>query len=270
MKPIRTFVLCFLVLSLIQCASSKQSNLEKASFALDKGNYNDAIEAAEAVLTSDPNNAVAARILGSAYMGRGGFDFLDLAEVIIDLDGNSTSNFSAIAAALPEDGDLDDLRLAITSIEALDGADTTDITNEDLADAVFDLGIMQIIEHFAVGVYSANFYTNLDASEIAEAAAETAQNDLIDFDNRIIGSGVSNDQAFIAEIRQTYCILESISASEGFTLAEYQALVACQLDDDPDTVDTTAFTADIANCAALNPGDQTAAIQACYDENTAL
>ena len=129
---------------------------------------------------------------------------------------------------------------------------------------------MQIIQHFAVGVYGATFHTTLDASQITDNQSATAEDALIDFDNRLIASGVSATESFLDEVRQTFCILEPISAGEGFTTAEFQALVACQLSDTPAAVDTTAFTGAIANCAALNPGSQTTAVQNCYSADTEL
>lgn len=252
------------------CASSTTSHLEKAQFELDNGNYNAAISQATQALQNEPSNARAARLLASAYFGRSGMDYLDLAEAIIDLGTDDQSNFQVIANALPDTADLDDLRSAIETIESITGYDAATIADETLADAVFDLGIMQIIEHFALGVYGSDYFSTLDVTNITQTQSTTAQADLISFDNRLIASGVDSTESFLADIRQTFCILEPISAGEGFTLAEYQALVACQLSDNPDAFDTTALTADIANCGALNPDSQNATVTACFDTDTAL
>lgn len=266
-KIITHLSLLFVLIGILACASSKNAHLEEAQFELDKNNYNKVISEASQVLAKNPGNIAASRILASAYFGRSGLDFFDLAEIILDLQDSSEDNFKLMADAMPASADLSDLRSAITTLEALTGVDEATITNESLADAVFDLGMMQAIASYALGVYGSNFHTSLDISGIESAAAETALADLISFDNRLIASGTAADSSFIREVRQTFCILEPISAGEGFTLAEYQALVGCQLSDDPDAFDTTAFTADIANCAALNPAN---IVGDCLSTDTSL
>lgn len=270
----RSFLLSVFSLVLVgffaSCASDRVDNLESARFALDSGDFEEAIDLATDALVGDPDNVEAARILSSAYFGRSGIDFLDLAQVILDLDTASGDNFRVVAGALPADGDLDDLRLAITTIEALDGVDDADIADDELADAVFDLSMMQMIEHYAIGVYQSGFHTSLDVTDVTDAGSSTALDDLIAFDSRAVGSGVASDEDFLSAVRQTFCILEPISAGEGFTTAEYQSLVGCQLSSSPATFDTAALTADIANCAVLDPGSQSADVDACYDADTSL
>lgn len=252
------------------CASDRVDNLESARFALDNGDFNEAIDRATDALADDPDNIEATRILSSAYFGRSGIGFLDLAEVLLDLDSSGTDNFRVVADALPDDGDLDDLRLAITTIEALDGVDDAEIADEELADAVFDVSMMQMIEHYAVGVYESGFHTTLDVTDITDTGSDTVVDDLVEFDSRAVGSGIASDEEFLSAVRQTFCMLEPISAGEGFTTAEYQALVGCQLSDAPEDFDTAALTADIANCGDLDPGSQSAEVEACYDADTSL
>lgn len=268
--PLYPICLLILIGLTASCASDRIDSLESARFALDAGDFGTAIEKATDALADDPDNVEAARILSSAYFGRSGIDFLDLAEVILDLDTSSDDNFRTVGNALPSDGDLDDLRLAITTIEALDGVDDADIADEELADAVFDISMMQMVEHYAIGVYQSGFHTSLDVTDITDAGADIVVDDLIAFDSRAVGSGVASDKDFLSAVRQTFCILEPISAGEGFTTAEYQALVGCQLSDSPATFDTAALTADIANCAALDPNGQGADVEACYDADTSL
>jgi hypothetical protein len=257
------------------CASSFSSGLEDARFELDQGNYAAAISAAGDALAAQPGNVEATRILASAYFGRSGLDFLDLASGTIDLNNSSDPNFAQIADALPNPNtttvDLDDVRSAIVALEGLTGIDDALITDEGLADAAFDLALMQSIEHFVLGVYRSDYYdgndnTVVDVTGVTDADRAIVQADLVAFDNRLIGSGVEATESFIGEIRQTFCILEPISAGEGFTLAEFQALVACELSTDSAAVDTTIFTADIANCAVLDPNDA----DPCLDTDTSL
>lgn len=267
---LKLVLVALISLSVINCATDFQSNLETAKFELDKGNYTSAINAGVSAVAADPTSIEAIRILASAYFARSGLDFFDLAEGLVDLENSTETNFKAVANILPSSANLDDLRSAITTLETLGGVDRASISDEDLADAVFDLGIMQAVEHFAIGVYNSNYFSTLDVSQLDSDDSAIVLNDLIDFDGRLIASGVddtSSSGQFISEIRQTYCILEPLSAGDGFTLSEYRALVACQLSDSPSTLDTTAIDAGIANCAALDPSNAT---QACLDGDTSL
>lgn len=264
--------LCFVAMAFVlsHCATDLESNIECARFALDQSDFSSAITCGTAALQAEPQNATAARLLANAYLGRSGIDYLDLAEGLTDLADSTDSNFQSIANVLPSDGDLSDLRSAITTLESLDDIDDTSFTSDDFADAAFDLAIMQMIEHFAIGVYQSDFFTTLDVTQIDDDDAASVLDDLVDFDNRMIASGVDEAESFISEVRQTFCILEPLSAGAGFTTSEYRALVGCQLSDDPDTFDTTAVDAGIANCAALLPTNQGAAVEACYDTDTSL
>lgn len=234
------------------CATTELSKLEGARFALDKTNYTEAITKATAALAADPTNIEAARVLASAYLGRSGIDFLDLAEGVVDLANTNNNNFQDIAAVLPSTATLSDLRSAITTLESLTGIDAASITDEGLADAAFDLAIMQIVEQFALGIYGADYFGTLDTSGITDAQAATAQDDMIAWDNRLIASGLSSTEDFIIEIRRSYCVLERQSASDGFTADEYRQMVECQLSSSPpgacSTYDpTTAATTTCAN-----------------------
>lgn len=270
MKLTRFFLIILFAFLVSSCASSVNSNLEDARFSLDNSDFDAAITSASAVLADDPDNIEASRILASAYFGRSGLDFFDLAEVLLNLQDATDPNFSVVAGALPTDANMDDLRLAIETLEALTGVDDDPISDEALQDVVFDLAIMQAVEHFALGVYGADYFNDLNPALLVSNDASFAQDDLIDFDNRLIASGVESDNEFINQIRQTFCILEPISAGSGFTLGEFQALVGCELTDDSAAFDTTVFSADIANCAALATENQGADVQTCYEENTSL
>lgn len=259
-----------LVIMQTSCAPAEQGNLEEARFCLDDGDYECAISDATAALAADSTNVEAARILASAYFGRSGLDFLDLASGMLDLEDDTDANFASIADVLPVGGDLADLRLAIETLEALAGVDGADLTaDEQLADAVFDLSLMQMIEHFAVGVYQSGFKDDaFDVDGITSDDAAVVQDDLIDFDNRMLATGIESDTSFLSEVRQTFCILEPLSAGEGFTVTEYRAFVGCQLE--TDTFDPSTVDAGIANCDVINPDSQGADVVACFDENTSL
>jgi len=273
---LNNIILCLVMIGLYGCASTEMGSLEAAKFALDKGEYTEAITEATEALNANPANYEAARVLASAYFARSGFDYFDIAEGVMDLQNSDTPNFQQVADVFPATADLGDLRSAIEVLEGLAGIGAASLEDtEELADAAFDLGLMEIVEHFALGVYGADYFddndvTEADVTDITEAYASHVQTDLVDFDNRLIAAGVANDEDWLEEIRQTFCILEPISAGEGFTLAEYQAFVGCQLSSTPDTFDTASITADIANCDAVNPEGQGDAVEACYLVNTSL
>lgn len=252
---------------LVNCASDYQFNLESAKFALDKRNYTEAINYATKALNANPGDPVAARLLANAYLGRSSIDYLDLVQGLLDLSDSTDTNFQSIANVLPSSATMADLRSAIEALETVTGVDSSTITSEDVKDVAFDLGIMQMIEHFAIGVYSSDFFGTFDVSQITDADAANVLDDLVDFDNRLIASGVDSTESFISEVRQTYCLLEGLSAGSGFTTSEYRALVACQLSSDASAVDTTAIDAGIANCAALDPAN---ASSTCLSSDTSL
>lgn len=248
----------------VSCASTENSNFEQAKFSLDAGDFDAAITAGLAALAEDPDNILAARVLASAYLGRSGIDYLDLAEGITDLQNSTVSNLQQIGALLPATATMADVRSAIETLEAFTGIDETTITDEDVQDAAFDLGLMMTIEHFAIGWYESS--EGDDVTGISDDEKSDVQSDLVSFDNLLIAAGLDSGESFLTEIRQTFCILEPISADSGFTTAEYQDFVACQLADDASTVTTTT----VANCDAINPDNQTDDVEACYDEDTSL
>lgn len=265
-----TLALLFFALILNNCASSSRSNIEAAKFDLDNERYDAAIEEATNALASDSQNIEASRILASAYFGRGGFDFLTIAETVLDLDSDTATNFAAMAGAFPTTATMADVRSAITTVEGLDDVDAATLPNDGYKSAVFDLGFMEAIEIFALGVFESGYKTGtFDVTGITDADRAIVQADLVNFDNRLIASGVASDESFLSQVRQVFCILEPLSGTDGFTVAEYRALVGCQLQ--PTTFDPSAVTAGaVATCAALDPSNQSAAVQACYNEDTSL
>ena len=269
-QQLKVIVLGVCALVFVNCASDFQSNLEKARFSLDRGEYTDAINYATSALAANPGDIVTTRLLADAYLGRSGVDFFDVLEGLVDLQNSTDTNFQAIADVLPDSISESDLRSAITTLEGLTGIDDATITNDALADAGFDLAILQVIEHFALGVYGSDFFGTFDPTDITSAQASAVQDDLIDFDDRLIAVGVDATEDYLDEIRQTYCVLEPLSAGTGFTVTEYQALVGCQLSSDPATFSTVTIDAGIANCAVLDPSSQSTAVQDCYGADTEL
>ncbi|MBX7148536.1 hypothetical protein K1X76_05575 [bacterium] len=266
----KTTALLFLIFC-SSCATNIASNLECARSEINNSNFDEAITCAQNVLEDDPGHIEATSLLASAYAGRSGIDFTALAVALLDLDSSDETNFQLVTDTLPEDADLSDLRLAIETLENLSGITESSLPEEsDLADAAFNLGMLKAAEHFLLGIYESDYFATFDVTLISDDARILAQEDLIDFDTLLVNSGISEGESFIEEIRQTYCILEPISAGEGFTQEEFQALVGCQLSDNPETFDTTLLTADIVNCSQLDPDSQTPDVTDCINNDTTL
>ncbi|MCP5464994.1 MAG: hypothetical protein H7A33_08230 [Deltaproteobacteria bacterium] len=274
MKSLRFFLAVLIGLTAINCASTEIGALDDARFALDKGNYSTAISKATQAVNADSTNIEAAYILASAYLGRGGLDLFNVAEGLVDLQNNSDTNFQQIADVLSSTFTEADMRSAVEALEAVPGIDSATITDEGLADAAYLLGLLQAVEHFTIGVYSSDYYGTFDVTGITDTDRENVQTDLLEFDNHLIASGVSATESYLQEIRTSWCLLEPLSAGDGFTLGEYRAYVACQLAANPDTVTTTTFSADVANCADINPDNPLNAnlsnFDTCITQDTSL
>ena len=68
------------------CASYSDERLDSARFAIDKSNWTEAINDAEAVLSRDSSNVEAALLLSAGYAGRGGIGVLGIGADIAESD----------------------------------------------------------------------------------------------------------------------------------------------------------------------------------------
>ncbi len=163
MKYRLVFLSFLLSLGFAGCANNATSQLEECQFALDASEFDSAIDHCNSAIEADDNNIQAYRYKGNAFFGRSNLDFLDLIQEILVLNDSGDSDFLDISNVLPDDGDLDDLRSAITSIQAAPGIDidTDDYGDGALADAGFDLGLMQAVESYAIGIYKSGFKSNI-------------------------------------------------------------------------------------------------------------
>lgn len=261
----------FLLFLVAGCATDFDENIESARFALDQGQFDTAISKAQDALDEDSTNIEARYLLGLAYVGKSGIDLIAVAEVLLRLEETNLTNFQAVASEIPQDGDLTNLRTGINILDGLNLTGITTISDDTRARYVFDLGLLKALEHIAIGVYASDYFgDNYDPAQITEAQYETVLDNLLTFDDDVVATGVSSNESFVRETRQTFCVLEPITAGAGFTIQEYRAFVACQLADDPSIVDTTEYTADIANCGDLDPDEQENSVLTCYRQNTAL
>ena len=290
----KKMVLCFgFALLLSQCATTYQGNLEEARFALDNLNYEAAETAATKALNEKPGDIEASILLSNAHLGQSNIDFFDLAIEILGLDeSGGANNFRTIALALPTNGDVSDLRLAVSTLQDLDGIDAATITATRLADAAYSLGVLQMVEHYARGVYALGFYDadgeainnatmadNLEdlLDEGTSSNAAIVQNDLLEYDNYLEAVDVDTTQDFVKEVRQTFCVLSLLDGdkSDGFNESEYLAYSACNSANvdgaNFDDINAVVGTIDnIDSCDDLDPDDQAADVVACYDEDTSL
>lgn len=273
----RVFVLGLVGLSLLfnGCATTYKSNLEEALSALNSANYASAVSAGTSAVAAN-DTIEARRILASAYLGRGNVDFHELAIKLLNLESETDTNYQVLAEQLSADTDLDDLALAIATLEAIDGIDSATLSSDELKDAAYDLGLMYLVQHYAIGIVQSGFAedtTTFDATLLDADDRSAAATALINFDNYLIASGfdVSSEGSFINEARSTHCLLQAVDdGTEGFTLTEYQAFVACELAP-ADTVPTD-IDAGFTSCVLANPDSDThaTAVTDCFEEDTVL
>lgn len=261
-----------LTFGFVGCANNSTSQLEECQFALDASEFDSAIDHCNSAIEADDNNIQAYRYKGNAFFGRSNISFLDLIQEILTLNDTGDSDFLDISNVLPDNGDLDDLRSAITSIQDAPGIDKDDYGGGDLADAGFDLGLMQAIESYAIGIYKSGFKETgaIDLSLFDSDDKEKVQNDLLEFDDHLVAAGSSVSEGFITQIRQTFCILQAVDADEGFSLEAYEAYVGCQLDPDNFDPDTDVPDAGVADCSVFAISNQSPDTENCYDNNTSL
>ena len=291
MKKYGFFVILILSLCLAQCASSVDKNVEDAKFALDNDDFSAAISAADAALNEDPANAKAARILAAAYMGRGGFNMHDIAVKLLDLQDLTDSNYTVLAPVMPDDGDLNDMRLAITTLQGLEGLEFASLPTggdvletDDLKDAAYDLGLIQMTFHYAVAIYNSNYKSDPDNYDVSLLDAddsdgfndlEEAQQALVQFDNYLIAAGfdpADDTGSFIDEVRQTHCLMQGISSDVGYSLATFQALVQCDLSEDSASETPSAIDPEFTDCSLSNPDDAglPSVVTDCFGTDTVL
>lgn len=291
MKKYGLFFVLVLALNMVQCASDVAKNLEEAKFALDEEDFASAISAANSVLADDPTNVKAARILASAYMGRGGFNMHDIAVKLLDLEDETDNNYRALAPVLPEDGELTDMQLAIQTLQGLEGmefdalpTDGETLSTDDLKDAAYDLGLMQMVYHYAIAIYHSNFKSDPDNYDVTELTGDDssgfddlaeAQEALVQFDNYLLAAGfdpADDTGSFITEVRKTHCLMQGVSGDVGYSLATYRATVQCDLSEDSSAETPATIDPDFIDCGLADPDNAglPAAVTACFDVDTVL
>lgn len=241
-KPTKKIIgaLAILVcLSTVSCADKIDSLIEQAKFALDRcnpavaetlANCTTAVEKADEIQTIEPANLDAAILESSGRLGLAGFDFLQLAARLADLQNVAEEDFaefrSLVTDVEAENGreiDLSELAAAVTPlVDALTGV-TADEANER---AFFQLGIIQAIDAFIRPVKVAG-EDAVDVADIDATAAATISDDFVSADDNLVTSGTTEDD-ILRPVRENFC---RCSLNGGLTAACLRDLMRCELSD---------------------------------------
>jgi len=214
-------------------ASTLDSSVERAKFALDNSDWNKAIQEATEALQADSGDAEAALLLSSAYAGRSGITVPDLLVHIADFT-QGKDIFDIIHDTLIADTSNvfvpEDLRTSILVFE--DGLDPFPDKSDVLyPDLMFQWGVLLLIEIYTLPSYTLQPTLNglIDQDKLEEAVFDIIMDDLLKVDDKLIASGISEDDGMVRQVRRTFCILDDVSIVPGFNLAVLDDLVYCQL-----------------------------------------
>lgn len=231
---LRSLVILFFSLLLTACATSMNEELELAKFALDRGDWEAAIEHGKNALTEDPSSALAGIYLADGYTGRAGISITKVSAIIADTV-TKEDLFDAIHDSLVITiKDMNDLALAIDTLEH--GVDPDPPTSDrHFIDFYFQLAMLSAIEACGKPVLLSQPEIDgpIDVKNITEDVRETVSDDLMIADNYLDQTGVDPSNELFRHIRQTYCVLKNASSSaSGFDLAALRDMVLCQLSPD--------------------------------------
>lgn len=237
---------------LIGCASGTTGSFESALSALDNGDFDTAVTELESLATATVSDDLElSLLLSSAYAGRAGIDFLELAKTLLE-DNNSDQAFQAIHSAFVQTIEagtgLDDLLNAINALDDFTGS----ATGADEAERRYRLGLLQAIDAFARPTITAKptAASTIDVSAITSKAQ--VQTSFLEGDNNLTNDGaaggVSSSNQLVEVLRDSYCALKDISAADGFTVEELQDLTLCQLTAEPEDLVPADFSSSVTSC----------------------
>lgn len=253
------------------CASSSDTGIEEAKFALDSGDWDKAIQSASAVLADDPSNVEAALALAEAYAGRSGITVMKLMTTIADRtkDRDLFDAVQDVAIDRPTKrvhmGDLGSAIDTLANQLKLEPAPK----NSLYPDVLFETAVLRIIEAFLTPSYAAQPDNEgaIDAENITEDDRARVQDDLLQADNELEAAGVSDSDGLITNMRETWCVLKNLSAPfDGISLSVLRDLVLCQIStDDGNALTAADFESpnitscsdfDFSACSAAGPTEQ--------------
>ncbi len=247
LKKVFNFKLWFLAFSFAFLASacgatSVNSNLDKARFALDQCKATNtaacttALNDANNVLASEPNNTDAALIKSAALATSGGLDMLSLISSLAETGAtNESQKFKLVYdAVIANVQDVDDLRTAITALTGITAPVATDTIYKDY---YFQLGILRAIEAFSLPTVKAQASgtSAVTVANITQTHKDSVQDDFLNADKDLIKGGIADATVsgwdLVKAVRQNYCTLKNLMlpGTQGFNLALLQDLISCQL-----------------------------------------
>lgn len=246
-----------LTLVLFGCANGIQDSLDDARFALDVGDYTQAVNSADAVLTADATNMEAAILKATALAGRIGIELTKIADDLIDTAGTTGANKdfdtlrTAFASIFDKSSDFTDLRAAITT---LTGKTAPSVGDPNRPDYYFLLGLLQTMEAFNLPPLTAapagNVADSYDPSSLTATHRSDVQADFLDADDNLINAGIATNNNLIDTLRQNFCAMKGATTGDtggqAFSLTQLRDLMRCQLDNDTSNPNT-AFES-VANC----------------------
>ena len=257
-KTLGKLILIIPLVLFFSCAAGVQENLDKARFALDKGNYSVAKTNAEAALTADATDVEAALLLASAYAGLAGIELTNVAGDIMDTAGVGGDNddFEVIRAAfasiLDSDEKVTNLDNAIESLRPDSSASpklsvAPASTSDQHANYSFQLGMLQTIQAFALPSLKAQpaGTTTITLADIVATTRASTETSFLEADDNLVNANL-DDNDLVTTLRQNFCVLKGINsattAGQAFSLAELQDMIACQLDAAGSSVAPTTTT----------------------------
>lgn len=244
-----------LFLHVIGCATSTQTDVEETRYALDRGDWNRAIEFGEDAMANDPGNVEAALMLSAAYAGRGGLVLSKLAKAVAE--ATRTRDLFDVMQDLfwaESNSRLDpyDLRLAIDTL-LLTLTPTPSTTNPLYKDHRFQHGLLLIVEVFLLPAILAQPEADdpVAAENIGEAVTDWFEEDLLEADDAFTAADIADDDPMVQNIRSTWCVLRTAGPdADGFDVRALRDLIRCQLspNDGADLQPTDFEMPGIASC----------------------
>lgn len=254
---LRNFVFGLTLVMLLGCANGIQDSLDDARFALDVGDYTQAVNSADAVLTADATNMEAAILKATALAGRIGIELTKIADDLIDTAGTTGTNKdfdtlrTAFASIFNKSSDFTDLRTAITTLTGLTAPAVGDPNRPDF---YFLLGLLQTMEAFNLPTLTAapagSAADSYDPSTLTTTHRTNVEADFLSADDNLVNAGIAADNNLIDTLRQNFCAMKGATTGDavgqGFSLTQLRDLMRCQLDDNTSSPNT-AFES-VANC----------------------
>lgn len=202
---------------MLSCASGTQSDIEKARFLLDEGEFQQAIDLMDPIVAADSSNNEAKFILGSALIGnfalepKSGCQAEDtgylgvLACLLDDKESGDTNGLQTFARIAPEDsGSNDDINRAVEILVSIDefseNVPEVDVALQRLVARSFDISVTfqiaganspNVNQCYTGGTGQDEIPDDYDSSNIDRLEAQSFRDNLeaIEVDAKLVGFG---------------------------------------------------------------------------------